>query len=100
MKTRTRQDAIAEYKRLGDELRNHHKPPMRFFNHCFWRIANDYVVGQQWDRVIRSPFIEHASNETLAKSVSTLNSMFNEQVLKDLNQISLRLRGHQPTNHQ
>ena len=91
---KTRKELVAEYKRLGNELREHHMPT-QFFNHCFWRIANDYAVGKQWDTIIRRPFFEHASQQTIEKSIVMLNSMFDEQYLEHLNQISLRLRGHQ-----
>ena len=82
-----------EYKRLGNELpkRYLHKS---FQNHCYWRIALDNSVGDQWNKKISSPAYKNLTNEQLQKTVDFLRQYNkDEKTLEKHNKQSLIYRG-------
>lgn len=64
-------------------------------NHCFLRIAYDNAVGQKWDQVVAAPFLKHATLQQLSDASKVLRSITSHpESCHDLNNFSLRCRGH------
>lgn len=39
------------------------------FNHCFARVANDFIYGELWYRKIKKPFYKNATDEELRVAI-------------------------------
>ena len=79
------------YKELGKRLEVTHKTK-RFWNHCYWRIANDNAVKGKWDIVVRRPFYKNATDKQLEDSVANLERMDKFDAVEKLNRRSLEYR--------
>lgn len=68
-------------------------PETEFKDHCFWRIALDNTLKNQWNEVIERPAYEHLSLIQLQKVIHKLESYLKDKgLLLDDNQRSLNYR--------
>ncbi|PRP67750.1 acetyltransferase [Nonlabens agnitus] len=88
-----RSDLEQQYKELGNQLPLQY-PNLNFKNHCYWRIALDQAVGDQWNQHISSPAYKNLSDQQLEDVVSHLKSYEQDEKLLDQhNRASLKWRG-------
>ncbi|SCY33636.1 hypothetical protein SAMN05192588_2337 [Nonlabens sp. Hel1_33_55] len=88
-----RSDLEKQYLELGNQLPTVY-PDFHFKNHCYWRIALDQVVGDQWNRRLKSPAYKNLSDEQLLTTVNYMKAYQSDEVLlKQHNQESLSWRG-------
>lgn len=81
------------YFKLANLLAKEH-PNLNYENHCYWRMANDAVCYNKWDRVVKAPFYKNASDNLLADSLDRLRCMlYNYDYINSLNKLSLTYRG-------
>lgn len=59
-------------KKLADELDLQYRDETTWRNHCYLRIAYDNAVDNKWNTVIKSPFIEFATDKQLKDALSNL----------------------------
>ena len=82
-----------EYLELGNELPTIY-PSLNFKNHCYWRIALDNAVGDQWNKKLVSPAYKNLSNEQLQQAVELMQSFQQDAyLLQEKNKLSLQYRG-------
>jgi len=88
-----RREMEREYKSLGNELPQYH-PNKSFQNHCYWRIALDNAVGEQWNKKISSPAYKKITDEQLLKTNQFLRLYIKDRkLLEKHNEQSLIYRG-------
>jgi hypothetical protein len=78
--------------RLGNELPELYGGSLQ--NHCYWRICSDAACRAPWKTRVREPFYKYAPVEILRRAVCYLEYLaVHEDLIKDLNIYSLKLRG-------
>lgn len=81
------------YFQLGNKLPEVYQD-RGFDNHCFWRIALDNVIGDKWNRQVKSPAYKHLSNDQLECVINLLNKyLVDPTLLERHNTNSLAWRG-------
>ncbi len=80
-------------KKLADELDLQYRDETTWRNHCYLRIAYDNAVDNKWNTVIKSPFIEFATDKQLKDALSNLKIYkTNKTRLESDNEKSLEFR--------
>lgn len=59
-------------KKLADELDLQYRDETTWRNHCYLRIAYDNAANNKWNTIIKSPFIEFATDKQLKDALSNL----------------------------
>lgn len=91
--TPEREQLEQAYFKLANLLAKEH-PDLNYQNHCYWRMANDAVCYDKWDRIVKAPFYKNASDNLLADSLDRLRCMlYNYDYVNSLNKLSLTYRG-------
>jgi hypothetical protein len=80
-------------KKLADELDVQYRKETTWRNHCYLRIAYDNAANAKWNTVIKSPFIEFATDKQLKDALSNLKIYkTNKKQLETDNEKSLEFR--------
>lgn len=88
-----RQHLEQAYFELGNKLPTLY-PGLSFRNHCYWRIALDITMGDQWNNKLESPAYKNLSSDQLSHVVNLLQSYQSDvKKLQQHNLESLTYRG-------
>ncbi|MBE9008610.1 hypothetical protein IQ250_00055 [Pseudanabaenaceae cyanobacterium LEGE 13415] len=97
--TQLRNQYLELTNRVLPSLASSRKFPVRY-NHCFQRIILDNLFDRCWYEVLerkRIPAYQQLSEDQLEKAIALANTIIAQpdSYLEQLNQNSLRWRGHQ-----
>ncbi|ARN78494.1 acetyltransferase [Nonlabens spongiae] len=88
-----RKELEQEYINLGNVLSTYY-PNKSFQNHCYWRIALDNTLHEQWNKQISSPAYKNLTDEQLVNTIDLLRLYIkDEELLEKHNRLSLIYRG-------